>query len=146
MTVYEHDQTAVGELDQKWIPVLKGEIFCSPACGGKCKKSAYDKAIQISNEIAAQLGEGWLPKVYENLGWHWKVEKGNLQVSSATNGYNAVMQFKLDQNYHFNAKDLDPRKAVQKVRAQLQDVIGKLERQFSSSALNPISISTSCSE
>lgn len=145
MTVYEHDQTAVGELDQKWIPVLKGEIFCSPACGGKCKKSAYDKAIQISNEIASQLGEGWIPEVFENLGWYWKVEKGNTEVRHSANGYSATLQFDLDQNYYFSANDSDPRNAVQKVRNQLQDVIRKLERQFASSTLDPISITTNYS-
>lgn len=145
MAVYENDQTAVGELDQKWIPVLRGEIFCSPACGGNCKKSAYDQAIQVSNEIAAQLGEGWLPQVHENLGWHWKVIKGNVEVCHVANGYNAILQFSLDQNYYFRADDLNPRKAVQKVRDQLQGVIRKLEREFASSALDPISITTNYS-
>lgn len=145
MAVYEHDQTTVGELEQKWIPVLRGEIFCSPACGGKCKKSAYDQAVQISNEIASQLGEGWIPKVFENLGWHWKVIKGNVEVSHVANGYSAILQFSLDQNYYFRADDLDPRKAVQKVRDQLQGVIRKLEREFASSTLDPISITTNYS-
>lgn len=148
MTVYEHDQTAVGELDQKWIPVLKGEIFCSPACGGNCKKITYDKAVQMSNEIASQLGEGWIPEVFENLGWYWKVVKGNIEVRHSANGYSATLLFDLDQNdqnYFFSANDSDPRNAVQKVRNQLQDLIRKLERQFASSTLDPIAISTSYS-
>lgn len=57
----------------------------------------------------------------------------------------ATLQFDLDQNYYFSANDSDPRNAVQKVRNQLQDVIRKLERQFASSTLDPIAISTSYS-
>lgn len=140
MATYEHDQTAVDEVDPRWTPVLNGEIYCSPSCGGKCKKSAYDNAVQTSNEIATQLGESWTPQVHENLGWHWKVVKGNAEVSDTHKGYSAIIQFNQEQNYYFRADDSDPRKAVQKVREQLADVIKKLERQYTSSALDPISI------
>lgn len=143
MAIYEHDETAIGELDRKWIPVLNGEVFCSPFCGAKCKKSDYDKALRISYEIASQLGENWIPQVFENLGWYWKVTKGNIEVRDSALGYNATMQFEQDQNYYFSADDSDPRKAVQKVQDQLQDIIRKLQRQYASSTLDPISISAS---
>lgn len=141
MTIYEHDETAVGELDKRWIPVLNGAIFCSPSCGAKCTKSAYDEALRMSNEIALELGENWMPQVFENLGWYWKVTKGSMEVRYSDVRYNATMQFELYQNYCFSENDLEPRKAVQKVRDKLQDVISKLERQYTSSALDPISIS-----
>lgn len=140
MTVYEHNESAVGELDVRKIPVLRGEIFCAPFCGAKCKKSAYDNALQQSNEIALRLGSGWEPEVYENLGWHWQVTKGTINVSSSVKGYYAQMKFEQQQNYNFSAHDLDPRKAVQKVRDQLQDIIDKLERLHASTALDPISL------
>ncbi|EOZ8645590.1 hypothetical protein ACQWTT_001341 [Acinetobacter baumannii] len=144
MNIYEHDETAVGALNPRWIPVLSGEIYCSPACGGKCKKAAYDKAVAESNEIAQILGEGWVPTVFENLGWHWKVEKGAIEVSLSTTGkYCSAMQFDLNQNFFFTAEDSDPREAVINVRNQLREVISKLERQHASSALDPIAIGQS---
>lgn len=148
MAIYEHDQTAVGEVDPSWTPILNGEIYCSPSCGGKCKKPDYDNARQVSNEVATQLGDGWIPKVYENLGWYWKVVKGNAEVTPTYDkkSYIAEIQFNLDQNYFFRANDPNPRNAVKKVREQLVDVIRKLEQQYSSLELDPISISTRYSE
>lgn len=142
MAIYELNETAVGELDHRRIPVLNGDIYCSPFCGGKCKKADYDEALVASNKIAAQLGTGWVPEVFENLGWYWKVTKGNLEVRKSDAGYNATMQFDQDQNYYFSADDIDPRKAVQNVRKQLSDIIRKLERQYASSDLDPIAISS----
>ena len=67
MNIYEHDETAIGDVDPRWTPILKGDQYCSPACGGRCKKSDYDKAVTQSNEIAQLLGDGWKPSVNENL-------------------------------------------------------------------------------
>ena len=93
MNIYEHDETAVGELDKRRIPVLNGEIFCSPFCGAMCKKSDYDNAVTTANEIAVQLGDGWVAQVFENLGWHWLVKKGSVEVRMSSSGYyNATMQ------------------------------------------------------
>jgi hypothetical protein len=146
MNIYEHDETAVGELDKRRIPVLNGEIFCSPFCGAMCKKSDYDNAVTTANEIAVQLGDGWVAQVFENLGWHWLVKKGSVEVRMSSSGYyNATMQFNYGNNFYVSANDQNPRKAVQEVRDKLLDVIKKLERQYASSALEPILISTSYS-
>lgn len=59
---------------------LGGTIFCSPACGGNCKRADYDRAVKRSAALAKRLGEGWEPDVWENLGWHFKVTKGLLEV------------------------------------------------------------------
>lgn len=147
MVIYDHDQTAVGEVDQRWIPLLRGDIFCSPSCGGNCKKSAYDEALQKSNAVASLLGEGWTPQIYENLGWYWQVVKGNIEVIPINNGYSAILQFNLnEENYYFREDGLEPRIVVEKVRHQLLEIIKKLERQFASSALDPISIATHSTE
>lgn len=147
MNIYEHDETAVGEVDPnpRWVPVLNGDIYCSPACGGKCKKSAYDQAVVDSNEMASLLGAGWKPIVFENLGWYWKIEKGDLELRPALpeGCFSATLQFQLESNYYFSAKDADPRKAIQNVRSQLLDIIQKLERQHASSGLDPIALALS---
>lgn len=35
------------------------------------------------------LGKGWKPVVWENLGWHSKVKKGNVEVYASTNHFMA---------------------------------------------------------
>lgn len=141
MTIYEHDETAIGTPDLRWVPVLNDDIFCSPACGGKCKKSEYDNAVNTSKEVALQLGENWITEVFENLGWYWKVTKGNIEITQDDSSiFTATMQFNLNGNYYFTADDEDPRKAVQKVLVQLRKLIKKLENEYASSTLDPVAI------
>jgi len=54
-----------------WIPVVRGAIYCSPACGHQCTKSAFDKATHDAEALVKKLGLGWKPRVWENLGWHY---------------------------------------------------------------------------
>lgn len=56
-----------------WDPILRGPVFCSPACGGRCTKRAYDAAVCDSAAMCELLGDGWKPRVWENLAWHWCV-------------------------------------------------------------------------
>lgn len=63
-----------------WTPVLKGGVYCSSACGGGkgiCDKSKYDLAVKSADALAKRMGRGWKAHVWENLGWHWEVVKGN---------------------------------------------------------------------
>jgi hypothetical protein len=60
---------AVKELS--WDPVRHGDIYCAPACGGKCTWAAYQEANKNAKALARKLGKGWVPLVWENLGWHW---------------------------------------------------------------------------
>ena len=64
----------------RWIPVRDGDIYCSPACGGKCTKKKFDIATREAQRLAAQLGKGWEPHVWENLGWHYEVRCGGMTV------------------------------------------------------------------
>lgn len=52
------------------------EIYCSPWCGGGCKRAAYDKAVADAAALAQRMGDGWEPVVWENLGWYYRIEKG----------------------------------------------------------------------
>jgi hypothetical protein len=56
-----------------WEPQLRGEVYCSSACGGGCTKAAHDEAERRATELAKRMGEGWKPRVWENLGWHYAV-------------------------------------------------------------------------
>jgi len=72
------------EKKRDWTPVRTEEIYCSPACGGKCKYSKFEAATKAADELCKTMGEKWKPRVWENLGWHWCIEH--------TNG-NATMRF-----------------------------------------------------
>lgn len=61
----------------KWTPIERGDIYCSNACGGRCKRAEYDKAVRDAARVCKQLsqatGGDWEPEIWENLGWHWVV-------------------------------------------------------------------------
>ena len=64
------------EPDDRWTPVARGDIYCSPGCGGVkgyCTKAMYDKALRNAKRVAKELGDGWEVELHENLGWWWKV-------------------------------------------------------------------------
>lgn len=69
-----------------WKPVRKGPIYCAPACGGKCTHAAFEQAtrnagILVRHLIDAGYGNRWVPRVWENLGWHWGAEvRGNMEM------------------------------------------------------------------
>lgn len=64
-----------------WKPRLRGNIYCAPACGGNCTRSDYEKAVRAADALIRKLrGNGWKPLVWENLGWHYKVVSGPIQV------------------------------------------------------------------
>lgn len=70
-----------------WKPKLNGNIYCAPACGGGCKKAAYDKAVADADALVAKMrGAGWRPVVFENSGWHYHAVSGPVQVYPSKNG------------------------------------------------------------
>jgi hypothetical protein len=52
-----------------WTPVLRGDIYCAPACGGKCTLAQHRAVTKAATTVARRLGRGWRPEVWENLGW-----------------------------------------------------------------------------
>lgn len=68
-------------IDQGWEPVLSGEIYCSPRCGGRCKLADHNAAHDKADALLAIMGDGWEKRVWENLGWWWEVRKGDCRIS-----------------------------------------------------------------
>jgi hypothetical protein len=58
----------------KWKPVLRGGIYCSPKCGCGCTKEAFDLATMEANDLCKRLGTRWTPSVWENCGWHYSAQ------------------------------------------------------------------------
>lgn len=54
-----------------WKPRRRGNIYCAPACGNGCTLDEYRQARKNAKTLAASLGPKWIPRVHENLGWHY---------------------------------------------------------------------------
>jgi len=61
-------------------PILRGDTFCSPWCGCGCTLASYNAACAAADELAARMGSGWAPDVWENGGWNYRVRKGCLTI------------------------------------------------------------------
>jgi hypothetical protein len=55
----------------RWTPVERGDMYCSPACGFGCTRAEHNEAQRRAATLVAALGDGWTPRVWEYLGWHY---------------------------------------------------------------------------
>ena len=92
-----------------WKPKRKGEVYCAPACGRGCTHAEYLKAQKLAKKLAKQLGGGFKPVVWENMGWHWEVEKNGLNVSYHLGRYGATFE------NEFWEHDENPKTALKKL-------------------------------
>ncbi len=46
-----------------------------------------DQAVRRGEQLATLMGSGWKSEVWENLGWHYAVEKGVCRISLSGRGY-----------------------------------------------------------
>jgi hypothetical protein len=89
-------------------PVRQGSIYCAPFCGGRCTWAAYKKAKADAAALVKVLGDGWKPRVHENLGWHFSADKGVMRVSI----YKGDATCYLNTSPQFLGHSRSPRKAV----------------------------------
>lgn len=138
MSTYEHNPNQAPAIPDRWTPILTGDVFCSPACGGKCTKAAYDRAVDAANALVAQLGHGWEPEVWENLGWHYAVQRGVVRVHAYEGKYEVVVNVEGEAATH--TEDADPRKAVEDAKDILTTRVARLNRSMSFLSLDAIAI------
>lgn len=83
--------------EPSWSPKLRGKLFCSDACGHGCTLTAFKRARIAADGLAAAMGKGWAPVVWENMGWHFRAVKDVSDVRPTAKGYiafiNADRQF-----------------------------------------------------
>lgn len=106
---------------RKLPPVLDEEAgtYCSPACGGGCTITAYEAAKKLANEMVVELGNGWVPNVFENLGWHGYAVNGSAQISKSrhTNKYSCI----INGGFAQSAEGSTPTEAFEKALKQCSD-------------------------
>lgn len=123
--------------NRQWEPVEgpRGR-YCSPACGAGCKKAAHTKAVRAAAGLAQELGPGWKPVVFENLGWHYRAEKGVMHVVPLVKG--SAVSGKYGVHYYtafFNAKTqlvgngTTPRKAMEDALQQARALLREMSQQ-----------------
>jgi len=111
----------------RWKPVRRGAVYCSPGCGLGCKHADYLKASRKAAAVAHRLGVGWVPEVWENLGWHYRAVKGCMQVrvdddGTATAFFNGPTQFVVAADHPAVAADLAAQKAKDHCKAIYADL------------------------
>jgi len=62
--------------------VRRGSIYCAPWCGANCTWAAFQEATKRGEALAKLLGDGWKPRVWENMGWFYEVTNGILEVKT----------------------------------------------------------------
>jgi hypothetical protein len=70
-------------------PVLDAEAgtLCSPSCGCHCTVDAFVDATVQAEQLAERLGGDWAPVVWENCGWNWHVENGEVSITPGDKRY-----------------------------------------------------------
>jgi hypothetical protein len=142
--VIDNGNAHAPSLGDAWTPRLNGEVFCSPACGYKCKKADFDRASERVTALVSQLGAGWRPEVWENGGWYFEAKKGLATVSPEDNGhFTASIRFMFNDAVEnlISATRSDPREAVGALIEQLSRRIATLSRALVSVSLSPVEIS-----
>jgi hypothetical protein len=81
--------------DTRWLPVLDGDKYCAPFCGRGCTSAEHARAVEGASKLVEELGEGWKPRVWENLGWWYEATNGVCAIMPngyiAINGYTAFL-------------------------------------------------------
>lgn len=126
--------------ESDWTPRLQdnGRVYCSPACGFKCKKEAHDAALAAATALATRLGPEWEPHVWENCAWHYSANhktgpmavhprirrwEGRSEHEESVDKYTVY----LNTNPQFIARDADPMAAVHQAIEDLGSHIARLQ-------------------
>jgi hypothetical protein len=107
-----------------WTPREQGDIYCAPACGRGCTKAEHQRAVDGANKLCALLGTGWIPRVWENLGWYYtaKLEKAvgiYIEVYPRTGGDTQFwVDSRLPRQFYIDCND--PKEGIKAVLKEAQ--------------------------
>ena len=99
-------------------PIRRGDVYCSSFCGGGCTLKSYQKAKKQAAALVKDLGKGWFPKVWENLGWHFAAISscGRYYVFGSGNSWIAFIGDKDSCSGTWHATATTPKNAIKAVR------------------------------
>lgn len=123
---------------RSWTPIHRGSTYCSPACGGEtkwgCTFAAWENAHLQAKALAKLMGPGWLPRVWENLGWHYAVLLGSRVSVSPPGPLWGTYTADINVGRQFFASDVHPRRAFRKALRLLDADMEQRQRQRSAIA------------
>jgi hypothetical protein len=127
-----------------WNPILDGDNYCSPACGCGCKLADYKAAVEAADLLVKTLGEGWMPIVWENLGWHYEAMKGDVTVCRERGGYTASIDIVIfvgeKEKVFLCATNSEARLAVDSLVTRLSKMITRLSMAKASATLELVEL------
>lgn len=117
------------EFKRGWTPRRRGAIYCSPRCGASCTHAAFELATRKAKALCKRLGPGWEPRVWENMAWHYSVQKGVTEVhanfhKSYRNGVNYSVYFNTTPQFVTSANT--PEEAIRQATALARGVVRKI--------------------
>ena len=129
-TVFDNGNPTPLAVPDEWTPIHDGETYCSPACGARCTRAAFDAATAQVQALVAELGEGWEQEIWENLGWHFEAKKRGAIVSVEEDGYKASMRFEMGDatDIYVAETRATPREAVDAVIDRISGHVKALQR------------------
>lgn len=105
-----------------WKARRNGEIYCSPACGSNCTRASYEQALKLAAALCKELGPSWVPRVWENMGWHCQASSScgrwHVHISKAplgTPSYTVFLSPQPSQGGKWVAHGKTPQAALRKV-------------------------------
>jgi hypothetical protein len=114
-----------------WEPRRFGNHYCSPACGAGCTTAAFDEATKAADALAVSLGDGWKPRVWENLGWHYSAVStcGRWKVypsfwNGKVEGYHALLGDADSLGGRWIKRGATPQEAIENTRNTARKDIG----------------------
>jgi hypothetical protein len=118
-------------IELSWEPVRNGEIYCSPACGSGCTIDSYLQTVEDANRLCKELGPGWFPRVWENLGWHYSAKSANDQVEVHETRYTGGVHYTAYAGGKADNGDT-PREAIENIRDRLTRMRDKAQTNLDS--------------
>lgn len=95
--------------------------YCASWCGRGCTRAEFEKANRKARKLANQLGKGWEPFVWENLGWYWSAVNGGMKVHPSFDGYTAFLGEPDNSGGRWAEHGNTPKAAVDNVIAKAEE-------------------------
>lgn len=120
--------------DPRWRARRRGARFCAPACGRGCTVAEHRRAVELAHDVAVKLGKGWTGIVWENMGWHTKVEHATgIEVRCyGPREYSSTVEIGSDvvgnarHIHQLHGRGSTPSAAVKALRAKLDEVADRV--------------------